>query len=461
MARTAPLLMIIGFASALTPAVAQAPPPKAVTLREALAVAMEHNPMFQAAQAEVAAREGALKEARSLFFPDLTFTEAATRTNNPVFVFMGKLTQARFTMMDFQLDALNHPDALTNWQTRVEVTAPLFTGGKLLGANRAAHLGVERAEAQVHFARASLAKGVTEAFYGSLLAAEAAKVMAGAVETARSHQTQVEAMHKQGLVLDSDLMRIRVFAADMAQQEASRRADAEVARSYLAYAMGEEGEVAPEGDFAAPAEPMPLLESAQAKASQSRGDLRAAMLQGEQAVQGVSMARADYAPQIGLMAAYEWDTQDWGRTGKNWMAGVQLRLPLFDGGARAGRLQTAKAQEFQAQMASEDLRRKTEVEVREAWLRARAAAERVGVTAGAAGQAKENQRIVALRYQEGMASITDLLDADTALTVAELTRSQAVHDLLVERARLAWATGEVPSGPADKSSIKLEGEVAP
>lgn len=459
MARTATLMIPWALAATLLPVIALAQNPRTVSLEEALASAREKNPMLQAAEAEVTAREGNLKEARSLFLPDLTFTEGASRTNNPVFVFMGKLTQSRFTMMDFQLEALNHPAALTNWQTRVELTAPLFTGGKLKGAYKASQLGVQRAEAQVSFAQSSLAKGVTEAFYGALLAARAEKVMTGAVETARAHQSQVEAMHGQGMVLDSDLMRIRVFAADMGQQAAARRADAEVARAYLAYAMGEEGPVQPEGAFAAPDEPLPAFDALKAKALERRGDLLAAKLQGEQALEGARMARADYAPQVGLMASYEWDTADWGQHGKNWMAGVQLRLPLFDGGARAGRVQTAKAQAFQAERAAEDLRRKAEVEVREAWLRSRAAHERVAVTAGAADQARENQRIVALRYKEGMSSITDLLDADTAVTVAELTASQALHDLLVERARLAWATGEVPTEKNPENTRTTEGEV--
>jgi outer membrane protein TolC len=124
------------------------------------------------------------------------------------------------------------------------------------------------------------------------------------------------------------------------------------------------------------------------------------------------------------------------------MVGVQLRLPLFDGGARSGRLLLASSREFQAQKALEDARNRVRVEVQEALLRSEAAAERVAVTAQSEEQARENQRIVALRYREGLASITDLLDADTALTAAALARAQAVHDLIVSRARLAWAMGK-------------------
>ncbi len=416
--------------------------PLSVTLEEALERASRSNPMVLAAREEVKAREGQRKEARSYFLPDLTFSETFTRTDNPVYVFMGKLTQERFGMMDFSIPSLNTPPPLNNFQSRAEVTLPLFTGGKLTAAYRAAGLGVEAAEGLSAFAESSLRKEVAEAFYGSLLAREAVSVMDETVKTAEAHLEQVEAMHREGLVLDSDLLRMRVFLADMRQQRAARAADARVARAYLAYTLGYGGEVEPRGEFTVPAEPLPSLEEAVQAALSARGDLAAAEREARQAGLGVRMARADYLPQVGAVAAYEQDTEDFSGHGKNWMVGVQLRLPLFDGGARSGRLLLASSRQFQAQKALEDARNRVRVEVQEALLRSEAAAERVAVTAQSEEQARENQRIVALRYREGLAAITDLLDADTALTAAALARAQAVHDLIVSRARLSWAMGK-------------------
>jgi outer membrane protein len=423
---------------------APAPGPQTVTLEEAIARAREGNSLLKAARADVQAKEGQMRLARSYFIPNLTFTENYSRTNNPVYVFMGKLTQANFTMQDFAIQSLNNPEPLTNWQSRVEVTFPVFTGGKLKAAYEASRLGMEAASSTATFAEASLVKGVTEAFYGSLLARQAVGVLQEAAKTAQAHLQQVEAMHKEGLVLDSDLLRIRVFAADMAQQASARSADAEVARAYLAYAMGTDGDVQPAGGFSVPSEPLPTLQEAQQSALEKRGDLKAMSLQAQQALRGVTMAKADYLPQVGVLASYEQDTMAWSPSawGDNWLLGVQLRIPIFDGGARAGRVETARAQETQVQQALLDLQQKIRVEVKSAWLKARAAAERVAVTSDSEAQSKEAQRIVALRYQEGMATVTELLDADTALTAASLTHSQAIHDEIVERARLAWAMGK-------------------
>jgi outer membrane protein len=440
--------LALGAALGAIPLLAQEPGPSStpsqVTLEEAIARARGGNALLKAARADIQVKEGQYKEARSYQLPNVSFTEMGSRTNNPVYVFMGKLTQSSFTMMDFAIPSLNHPDPLTNWQSRVELTVPLFVGGKLVAARKATKLGLDAARDTADFAEASVVKGVTEAFYGSLLAGQAVEVMAEAVKTAQAHQAQVEAMHKEGLILDSDLLRIRVFASDMRQQAAAREADSKVARSYLAYAMGTEEDVEPRGEFSPVSDPLPALPDAQEAALGRRGDLRAMNLQAQQAGEGVKMARADYWPTVGAMAAYEKDSREigGGPWGDNWMVGVQVRFPLFDGGARAGRVESAKAQQIQAQQALLDLRQKARVDAKAAWLRARAAEERVAVTVDSEAQARENQRIVSLRYNEGMASITDLLDADMALTSASLSRAQAIHDQIVERARLAWAMGK-------------------
>ena len=417
--------------------------PRRVTLAEAIAEARDNNLMLKAARREVDVSRGKLKEARSYFLPNLNFYETFSRTDNPVYVFMSKLTQQRFGMMDFAIDSLNGPPPLNNYSSKFEVTLPLFTGGKVTSGYRAAKMGTEAAQNKSTFAESTVTKAVTESFYGCLLAERAVAVMKETVKTAESHLKQVKAMHGQGLVLDSDLLRIRVFVADMKQKEVEREADAEVARAYLAYAMGTGGTVSPDGDFSPPSAPLPAFEEARLEALKQRGDVVATTLKAGQAGEGVKMTRADYLPQVGLVAAWEQDTERWTpeTRGDNWMVGVQLKLPLFDGGARAGRLQAARGREFQARQVLLDLQQKVSLEVRSALLRAKAAAKAVEVTSDSERQARENLRIVSLRYKEGLASITDLLDADTALTAASLARAKSIHDELVERARLDWAMG--------------------
>ncbi len=93
----------------------QQPAPAVLTLQQSVQIAMEKNPLRKAALADIKAANADLREARSFLMPRLSFSEIATRGNDPVYVFGGKLRQQRFTANDFALNKLNTPRPLSWW----------------------------------------------------------------------------------------------------------------------------------------------------------------------------------------------------------------------------------------------------------------------------------------------------------------------------------------------------------
>ena len=92
-------------------------------MQQAVHIALEKNPLRKAAIADTRAASADVREARSFLMPQLTFSETATRGNDPVYVFGSKLRQQRFTTADFALNQLNTPLPFGNFSTRF--------GGKL------------------------------------------------------------------------------------------------------------------------------------------------------------------------------------------------------------------------------------------------------------------------------------------------------------------------------------------
>src|SRR5690348_11444105 len=76
------------------------------TLKQAVTIALEKNPERKAALADTKAAAADVKDARSFVLPHVTFSETATRGNDPVYVFGSKLRQQRFTTADFALKFL-------------------------------------------------------------------------------------------------------------------------------------------------------------------------------------------------------------------------------------------------------------------------------------------------------------------------------------------------------------------
>lgn len=414
---------------------------KIITIDEAISTALEQNFLLKSAGSQIEKAKGAKMETFSYHFPKLDLFLSYSRTDNPVYVFMGKLNQAQLSMFDFSIDTLKDPSPLTNYQGKINLVLPIYTGGKIASHNRAANFGIKVSENKFKEAKENVIKGITQAFYGAILAKQAVNVLEEAVATAKEHEKQVSLMHKEGLVLDSDLLRIRVYLKDIEQELLSKKADFEIAKSYLAYAMGVDYPVKPEGELTVYSSLEKDLDSLIQIGEKNRGEVVAMENILNQVKEEVKIKRGDYFPQIGLGASYQRDYNTDGDFGKNWMIGVEIKIPIFDAGQRRGALISAKSDELSAFSYLADLRLKVALEIKEAYLKLKAAEEKIKVSESQLEQAKENQRIVAKRYEEGLALITELLDADITVTSTALSRTKAYYDAIVQKAELIKCVG--------------------
>src|SRR5437764_13174857 len=94
---------------------------EALTLRQAVDLALRSNPLVAAADAGEKEAEARIHQARAGYLPRLQFSESLQRGNNPVFVFSSLLAQHQFGQGNFALGPLNRPDALSNYQSRLPV----------------------------------------------------------------------------------------------------------------------------------------------------------------------------------------------------------------------------------------------------------------------------------------------------------------------------------------------------
>ena len=116
-----------------------------------------------AARAQVGVARGAL-------IPRLDADENLSYTNNPVQVFSDLLMQQDFSQGDFGLNQLNHPGFLSNFQSQVRLSFPLFAGGRLIAAYRAAGFAADAEKWQVIQARQKVKFAVVRSYYQAMLA---------------------------------------------------------------------------------------------------------------------------------------------------------------------------------------------------------------------------------------------------------------------------------------------------
>jgi outer membrane protein TolC len=107
--------------------------PVPLTLPDAVKIALAKNPLHKAALADTRAASADITTARSFLLPHLSFSETATRGDDPVYVFGSRLRQQRFTQADFALNRLNNPlvvesDPLTARMRRASRQQELIRG---------------------------------------------------------------------------------------------------------------------------------------------------------------------------------------------------------------------------------------------------------------------------------------------------------------------------------------------
>lgn len=99
---------------------------EALTLRQAVDLALGSNPLVAASEAGEKEAEARIHQARSGYLPRLQFSESLQRSNNPVFVFSSLLTQHQFSEGNFAIDSLNRPNPLNDYQSRLMVEQVVF-----------------------------------------------------------------------------------------------------------------------------------------------------------------------------------------------------------------------------------------------------------------------------------------------------------------------------------------------
>jgi len=416
----------------------------ALSLEEAVARAQRDNALLQAAERGVDAAQARTAESWAGFLPSVRISEQVVRSNDAVNAFGFRLKQARFGQADFAVDRLNAPEALTNFQTQIEIAQPLFSGGRALHSRRQAQAGARQAQAQLDQRRAEVRQQTAVAYWNLVLAQAALETARQSGALAHADADVVDARYQQGMALGTERLaaQLRALEADVETRSA---ADGVVdASEGLSLLMGMDASAAlePTQSLSASVD-LPPLEQLVAGALEERADLEVAAHGLEAARRGVGAARALYMPQLSAFATAALDADaPLERQGDSWTVGAMMvwQLPAV---STVGQVRRAVAQRGQAEAQLDFLRAQVERQVRTAHRALKAALERVAARKQGVELATERRRIAQLQYGQSMATATELLDARTAWTSARLGYLAAQRDVCVGLAALELATGRV------------------
>jgi outer membrane protein len=440
----------IAAALAAAPAFAQAQtaaaPPSGLTLVEAVRIALKKNPSVQAADSYSQAVEQGITIARAGRYPRVDFSEGFTRGNNPVYVFGSLLTQRQFTAANFDLGFLNVPPPLDNFRTQFTATMPLYDFGRTSRRIRDAKLDAMVIQQAAHRTRQEIIFGVVQAYFNELLAKADVSVANSSVEQTQADLARAQSREEQGLVVHSDVLSAQVQLARAQEGLLRAQNSAAVAQAALNVAMGlpEDAPTVAAGQLQEAQFDAGTLAEQQARALNLRPDYHQVEIATERATNGVGSARAELLPKLDLFSSWETDNQTFAaRGGNNWALGATLSFNLFNGGADRARVVQSRAFERRAEAMKSRMASAVRLQVREAYLNLETARQRVGVMHDAVARSEESLRILQNRYGAGLATISDLLRAESDRASAHQDYLNAIFDYRLGYAALELATGEL------------------
>jgi outer membrane protein TolC len=248
-----------------------------------------------------------------------------------------------------------------------------------------------------------------------------------------------------GLVVESDLLSAKVRLAGRKQETIRARNNLALAQVELNTAMG-----VPADAQYQPAEPLAernlavvSLPDAERQALATRPDLK--RIEAQQSAQelSVAIAKSSFGPRLNAFAGWEVDNPTFlsGGGGNNWLGGIELQIDLFQGGAKRAALSRERALAEKMAALKQAAIDAVRLEVRQAYYDQDSSRQQVEVARTAISQAQESLRINQDRYEGGLLTITDLLDAEEAARRSQADYWQAVYKFHVSYANLELASG--------------------
>jgi outer membrane protein TolC len=434
------LLALLAVAGAAPGLAAQEP----LTLDRAVQNALAHNAGLRAVRAGVTEADAHVDLARSGWFPRVSVAETWQRGDQPVFVFSSLLTARQFGPQNFVIDALNHPDAIGFYRTSIALEQLIFDAGRQPAVDGAKYRR-DIAQSSSDEASAALMLATVQS-YGRTLTADAAQRAAeAALEAGREDLTRTTQRRDTGVASDADVLALVAHVADLQQRAIHQRGEAAVSRAELNRLMGvpidREYQVAQPPDANGAALAAAPVEVLLAEAERSRPELRRAASGQQLADAERQTARAALIPRVAAQAAFDISGTRFDDRASAWLVGGEVRWSLSLGGAEAARLRAATEARSRAAAEAEDRRAAVQVEVVAALRRLQAANARKAAGRATVDQTRESQRITRDRFEAGLATVTDVLRASSAVLDAESQRVSAVVDAMVSEAALHRALG--------------------
>jgi len=424
--------------SGVWPALAQtdaAGRPEKLSLEQAVRLGLENHPALREAEAAVEAAEAQVKQARSYYYPQLSFSG------------VGKIGLSGATAA-LGLPGFPGSPFFRNLASSANWYQTIFDFGRTRHRVASRESLAEMARLRSEAEQDRIKHAVRRAYFSVLEARRLRRLAQKTVDERRLTLLRVQAYFEAQLRSQLD---VRLAEANLAEAQGDLirvQSAVRTSEAALQAAMGVEGESRYElEEPAAEITPPPSLQELLQSARSNRPDLKAAEAKAAALSAEVGAAEAERRPEIrGFAAGGQGRFQGTSVKEKqrHGIGALGIIFPFFTGGRLKGEEEEARAELKGAMAAHDALRQHVRLEVTAAHSQVLASQEAIRTAGEQERAAGEALRLAKARFQARLASFLELTTAEVTLTRAETNHARALYDY-----RKAWADLDFSIGPAN------------
>lgn len=322
-----------------------------------------------------------------------------------------------------------------------EITLPLWMGGRIRTARRAARIEVENSRRETEILRNRLIIQLVERYYGVVLAQHAVEVRRQISEAVKRHLRDAEALERNGVIASAERLYVAVKWEEAQRELKNSELQLKTLHRSLTNLLSEE-DLPPLISSLFLLDSLPEESLFQSRALKQNPQLLLIEQKQQLANEGLLLRKAELLPEVvalGSFSLYNYQVND---LVPRWAVGVGLNWKLFAGGSKRHRYKAAQATAEEAALWSQETEQQVMLAVENNYNELQHYANRVAAAEASQALCKlylKNRRIA---FHEGVCTASQLIDAEVELASVTLQRLQASYEYLVRLARLLESTGQ-------------------
>ncbi len=436
---------------------------RTLSLEEALEMTLSDNPAIRAAEFNRRAAQQERRAAIGLRMPQIGITgsyaylgkDIEIDLNNmkaPVQNLAGQILQSGMIPSDYipSISQMLSGAMAASWALPLQdrslgfvggdVTVPLWMGGKINAANRAARINEQTARSQGIQQRNALVSELVERYYGLALARQVVVVRQQVVDGVRKHLEDAAALEAQGMISRSEKLYVEFKMSEAERDLQNAQSQVETIAAALNSTIGQTDNYQPVTAMFI-LERIEPLDHFRTLAAERNPLLDQVDQKRRLAYAGVRAQRSSFLPQVVAMGGMSFYDYQVSKVLPRWAVGVGVNFKLFDGLNREYKYSAAKQTVRRVEALQDKAGNDISVLVEKLYNQMENYRTQMASIEASLAFAEEYLKTKNAAFLEGMSSSTDLIDAELNLAKVKTERIEAAYRYDVSLAQLLEAAG--------------------